>query len=212
VRQRGKTGVKIKKRDVFFEMLARTASSSLHLMVFNMFYGFTAYFINAMVRASEVSEIYVFMMFISSALLLVYTILVYTSSLSPLLDSLITYSKYKYGVVTTLLRVGYLWSPIALFIAILLSLFTDLWLFFAVLSIGFMAIGVVGLAIYAFKLYREFKLRIFEWSSVVSVSSLPSLLLYPLIWPPIAGLALLLLYFGSKRLYEYVVKGSVKIT
>jgi len=209
--QRGKISSKVRKRDALLQLLAEISGSTLYLMALHMLYGFTLLTVYTIAVHGYSTDIAVILTFISSALLLIYAGLVYQTRVSQIIDGLFKYSKLKYGLPARMLRVGYLWSPLTLFVASILLFFTDKWLYTVLLSIALMAVGMAGLAVLSLKLYSEFKLKAFELSSVFSASSIPSLLLYPYAWPAISSASLLLLYTASRKLYESVASGVVKV-
>ena len=47
-------------------------------------------------------------------------------------------------------------------------------------------------------------MKIFEWAALFTILSLPAYAFNILFWPPIAGIGLILLYFGLLRFKEYL--------
>lgn len=198
---------KIRRREILLFALEEYASSTLYLMIANILYGFSFYLVYVHVGFNEPS----LFMFIVLLFTVSYAVIVFQARIWGALKYFIEYSRYKYVLPAYLVRLGYFWSPILLFIGGLTSLFTRIWYYIVLFAYGLVLAGIIGLALHSFRLYQESRLKIFEWSAIFMIISISSYAYNILLWPPIAGVGLILLYLGLLRYKENIIESRMKI-
>ncbi len=191
---------KVKRRELLLTALEEYASSTLYLMIANIMYGFSFYLISISVDSSELGIFTLIVLMFTAS----YAVIVFQARIWSALQYFIKYSRFRYSLPASMIRLGYLWSPIILLISGLASLFTATWFYIALIAYALIFVGITGLALHMYNLYRESRMKIFEWAALFTILSLPAYAFNILFWPPIAGIGLILLYFGLLRFKEYL--------